>query len=1181
MEQNRRVEELLRGDFTPDPPELLSSVEEINIDLRPGEQRGLSFDIGTAQGIRISGTVYSDSSRIAFNSSRFAGNSCNISFCVSAAGLEEGSEERGSIVVLTDAGELKIPVYIKVCDKLPEPYEKIKTLENFGKLASEDFRKAFHMFTNEGFEGLLRGKNRKYIPLYKGLSQNPVTYQHLEEFLIATGRKEKVCISTDKQGKLSYVLNSSQKDTLYIFKSTWGYTRIEVETVGDFIDIEKKIVTSDDFIGRVYGLEYVINREKLRGRKRSGSIILKTVYGKEELFIEASPYENMEEIPGSFQKRNIIKLAKAFMALNLRRMDYRTWYSESRCILDEIKAESCDSLTLLTEGYLAYCQEEIASLAKLIWPIKTGEIRLNDPREKALYLFLAREAGLLPSEKQNIAPILYAYLRQKPSDYFILGLYLDELKRGDYESTRALAEMEKAYEMGCNSPFLYLRAWKILSAQESLLRKLTPFMIRVIYFAQRYGLINESIVMRTAFLAPNVKGFSRTLYRFLVQNYKKYGSRELLEAICRHIMNDDPANRSYHKWYAEAVDKNIRLTRLYEYYIETRPETLDEPLPAPVKLYFSYTSTISERRKAFLYASIINDKENDPLAYENCAPAARSFALMSIKKGRINEFYAVLYNEFFANCEDAETAGYLSGVLFCQKLVCHDANIRRVIVCHTALNDMQSYALSDGTAYPKIYGDDVRILFEDDKKRRFAATVDYELKPLMDTERLAKTCMKFGVWDTGMQLYCCREQTWKTEISRHNLMSFWKAAENVYFTGEYRDRIRRKLLSYMDENADNADIIPYVGSMKELTYGRIDKRKTFELLMNCGAYEKALNLVRSTGFENVNVRSLMKLAVYRIRQTGGRCNDDTLAMAEYVYREGLYNGDILRFIGRYGIFDVSEYEVLIRRMNDFGEDTYYIEEKYLLISMLTVQTTHRSADIMASYCKKAGEPKIIRAYLNFISLLYLVKDKSIGKAAAEILGRLCESDCRENAVRNAARLKYKAQCDTIIENDDIEKLKEMADYCAECGLVLDFFKKLPREITENCSLDDKIFAQESFPSGSGVVIHYRTQREGGEAGEWKSEPFKECIPGLYVRKFMLFYGESLVYYCTVSGKEAFDTEKKTIKALESSAKGRSKYCLLNRLLMYKSIGAADKADEVARQYIMQENMVEKLFKLKE
>ena len=36
------------------------------------------------------------------------------------------------------------------------------------------------------------------------------------------------------------------KDTLYIYRSTWGYLRAEVETEGDFLEVDKKIITSED-----------------------------------------------------------------------------------------------------------------------------------------------------------------------------------------------------------------------------------------------------------------------------------------------------------------------------------------------------------------------------------------------------------------------------------------------------------------------------------------------------------------------------------------------------------------------------------------------------------------------------------------------------------------------------------------------------------------------------------------------------------------------------------------------------------------------------------------------------------------------------------------------------------------------------------------------------------------------
>ena len=1177
---NRRVDELLKENLTLDPPALLASVSEISLKLHKGQQYRDSFRIGTADGRKIRGGVYSDNSRIVFAEDSFSGGSCTIVFGVDTRGLEADSKISGNITVISDVGEVRIPLLADIEEELPYPYETVKNLENFSKLASENFREAFLMFTNENFKGLLRGKNTRYLPLYKGFSQNPVTYQHLEEFLIAAGKKEAVRLSADKQQKTSYVLNNSIKDTLYIYKSTWGYTRIEVEIQGGFIETEKKVITSDDFIGRVYGLEFILNSEKLHGRRCCGRIILKTVYETIVLDIEASPYEDMELVSSRFVNERRLKLFREFLALNLRKTDYRTWYDNSRIYIEEIKEEREDTFTLFAEGYLAFCQEEKSRLAELLWPVKTGQIKLSEPWEKSFYLYLAKEAELLPDERKNIAARLFAYHQQDPADYYILELYYNELGEGAYDLSQCLSELEKTFDLGCRSPFLYLRAWKILDSQESRLRKLSPFMIKVLCFAQKEGLLSESLLTRAAFLTPNVKGFKPALYRMLAEGYEKYGAREILEAVCRHIMNDNPTDPAYHKWYKMAVEQNLRLTRLYEYYIETRPETLDEPLPVPVKLYFSYTMPIGERKKAFLYASIIHDKENDPLSYENYKQSARSFAYTSLKMGRINEFYAILYKEFFEDCGDAETAGYLAGVLFNCKLTCENPNMRNVVVCHMALNDVQIYPLSDKTAYPRIYSKDVCILFEDDKKRRFASTVGYELKQLMDVGKSAAACMKLGVWDTGMQLYCCHERGREMEISRSSLLSFWKAAENIYFTREYRDKTRKKLLNYFVKNSDDWSLLPYAESIKELTYGRVDKEKAFSLFIAFGQYNKAFNLVNHIGYEGIPASQLMKLAIVKIKEAGGKKLREVLELAFHVYRSGCFNDDILEYISLYGSFDIESCEELWSRMSGFGMDTFHIEERYLLLSMYVLKTTPRCEQILGNYIRKGGKPSVIKAYLNLLSMLYILKERKFSKKTAENIGKLCGASPEESVLRDIAWAKYKAS-ENEFSKQETETLKKIMDICAARSLRFAFFKKLPAEAASHAELDDKVFAEESFPAGSEVIIRYKIDRAGNE-GEWKSEPMKESIPGLYVREFLLFYGETLHYYCTAASQEKpQNTPVRTLRTGESSTHGRTRYQLLNRMLMLKKLRAFEKADKVMDQYLRQEAFADSMFRIKE
>ena len=140
-------------------------------------------------------------------------------------------------------------------------------------------------------------------------------------------------------------------------------------------------------------------------------------------------------------------------------------------------------------------------------------------------------------------------------------------------------------------------------------------------------------------------------------------------------------------------------------------------------------------------------------------------------------------------------------------------------------------------------------------------------------------------------------------------------------------------------------------------------------------------------------------------------------------------------------------------------------------------------------------------------------------------------------------------------------------------------KKLPPEMIQGYQLEDKVFAQENLPSGSKAVIHYRIEREQDSGAPWRHEPFRESIRGLFVREFLLFYGETLTYYSTVSsGDETFDTPQKQLRVEESGTKGRTRYQLLNRMLMQRNLGAFEKAEHTMKQYLWQEAYVEKMFK---
>ena len=91
----------------------------------------------------------------------------------------------GCILISSNLSELQIPVRAVIQEEQVTSSEGgIQTLEDFTKLCMRNLREGFRLFTSERFVKILNGKNRAFLALYKGMSHNPVTYQHMEEFLV-------------------------------------------------------------------------------------------------------------------------------------------------------------------------------------------------------------------------------------------------------------------------------------------------------------------------------------------------------------------------------------------------------------------------------------------------------------------------------------------------------------------------------------------------------------------------------------------------------------------------------------------------------------------------------------------------------------------------------------------------------------------------------------------------------------------------------------------------------------------------------------------------------------------------------------------------------------------------------------------------------------------------------------
>ena len=58
-------------------------------------------------------------------------------------------------------------------------------------------------------------------------------------------------------------------------KSTWGFMRLEISSDAPFLKVERPLVTTDEFIGSTYQMEYLIDPGLLHPGRNWGRIAVK------------------------------------------------------------------------------------------------------------------------------------------------------------------------------------------------------------------------------------------------------------------------------------------------------------------------------------------------------------------------------------------------------------------------------------------------------------------------------------------------------------------------------------------------------------------------------------------------------------------------------------------------------------------------------------------------------------------------------------------------------------------------------------------------------------------------------------------------------------------------------------------------------------------------------------------
>ncbi len=1175
----RRMEQLMNGRFEYEVPKLVFSDDKITVDINAGESYRGELLIGSEDHRRIKGMIVSSSRRVVLGKEKFSGIDISVPYGIDGEGLFPGDFEETFIVVNSNLGEYLIPVEITV--RKPQIYTlvgEIDNLDDFTQLAENDYREAFRLFTKEVFVELLKGEDEKYKGLYQAMSQNPVTYQDMEEFLIGAGKKEPVHIQLEQEEmKYTYVCNSL-KDSVYINKNNWGYVSVEIETKGDFLSVEKKLITVDDFIGSVCQLEYYINKEKLGIGKSYGQIVVHGVYETVVYHIIVSQSDEFTLTTYLYEKKMQAKLARYYQQHWLGKLSTEQWKHLSLDLLQQLSDSGCTyPKHRLWEAYIYYQAGEIARAMSALWTLREVNFTKEQMEEEGAYLLLA---SLLDEVTDALRPVIpnrvETLFHMCPNSFILAEVYLELVERAKNSPLKCLCLYEELFEKGCTSPFLYQATFDILCKDVNQLKKLSPFMIQVLSYAVKHGKMLIELAVRIGHLSEYVKVFQNNVYQLLTKCYECYPEKELLNYICKYIMKGQPRKKEYFRWYSQAVEQELRITRLYEYYIETMPDSYQNVLPQVIRMYFVYNNTLSSHTRAMVYANVIRNKEIDKNTYHSYRSAMEKFALESLKAGKINEDYATIYQECFEKLEGMEMAEQIANVMFTYRIFCDDPKIRSVIVCHEQLKQESVYTCKDGVAYIQLFTPDAEIVFEDGKRRRYAVTVDYNLQKLMNIKGYVEQCVSLQISHHGLILAVCEG---KEGIQAEHLGCFQQAVQMEMFQESYRHQICKRMLEYYAKQETDETMDAYLCKFDYMDFAKVDKVLIVETLIDKLMYDAAFEIVKVYGYEGVRAEKLMKMVSRLILRTEFIEQEELVYLALHVFTQGFYDEIILTYLNDNFWGSLSQMVTLWERMKGFQMETYGLEEEIMLLAMFGRVYLPQGHAILKSYAQQGGKKQVILAYLSMWAFDYFLGEKETSSYIFECLEICMDRKWEMNQVCRLALLKYYAQGANLTEKQE-NYVRSILKECHEMGIRFAFFGKLPDKVTKPYQWDDKQFVEHKFSSAAKVSIHYQIENEDGIVSRRKSEPVKNMYQGIFVKEFLLFYGETLKYYWQVEiEKESYQTEERSLHMEESTQEGTSKYQLINQMVIGRKINQDTRTEKAMEQYLANECLVSKLFQL--
>lgn len=1177
-----RIGQIAAGRFNGTKPILAFSEETIDLSVIEGRSEAGSFVIESTNQIKICGIVYSTNPRMECLNPHFEGEKVRIRYQFNSKGLTEGDTCEGKFVIVCN----QIEYSLSFCARITRLYAEastgaVKSLDDFTRLAASNWDEAYHLFYNRNFLNTIPYDNVYERLTYEGFACARPSGQNMEEFLIGVNKKQPVSISVDKSEEIFMASKEPQSGCFTITKDNWGYTEIRLRTDCEFIKLSKPVLTLDDFIGKTYLYEYIIDASAMHAGRNFGRIYIDGVYQSFTIDITAGVRDDDGSISDIAVTKDIkecmVGIMELYTSFRLKRIVTGVWANETISILNHLHALVPDEHMYELMKAQAFIINRQRQEAKWI----LDDFKHSNPDKKApiwgYYLYLMTLLEREPSYVDNMAHEVELIFYENPDSVLLFWVLL--FLRDQYfdDSAGKLKDIKYWVLRGCSSPYLYIEAYYLISQDPYLIKELSVFELRILSWAVKEKALTKELAGAIFEAVDLAGGFDNRVYELLTAAYEICPEAEYVGIICSYLIKGHKNDTCFHKWFELGIENKLRLTGLYESYLITMDDRQISPVPKIIQMYFSFDNKLPYRKLAVLYNNIIAAKETEPEVYHKYRKAMGRFAMDQAQLRHIDDNLAVLYEDMLElGFINEELSAAFSDIIYTHKLIVFDKRIVRAIIYQNEMKEPQIVPVTDQCAYFELFSNDYVILFEDSRGYRYVKSISYSLQRLMDAEKYLDRCISLSPDRPQYIVSHFKHVKDYSDFTKDDLKLFKPVFYSESFSDSYKAVMGYRILKYCQLHDYEDYVRPFLQSINFDTLQKDARKYLIDMLVSNRLYEKAYDMAMEYGIDMLAAASKVVLCENALKVQ--HVDDDFMVqLAISAFKTGKYSDLVLKYLCENYTGPTDELINLWHAADKFSISSMKLDERILEQGIYTQIEPEKISDIFMEYYKRAGNEKLILAYISLVAHGYLHSGGCKADFIFDIIEKRFIGNRTLNDACQLALLKHFAE-KTDITQAELEIEDTLLKYYIYNNMYFDFFARLDYRLLEKYFIYDKAFLQYESTPGTHVVLHYSRDEDGEE---FNSEDMVEMYDGIYVKTFVIFFGELIRYYITEEHDNSIEVKESNRLTCNNipGDNDHSRYNLINEMIISDTLSDETTLKSNIDEYKRLDAATKQLFKL--